>query len=111
MVGAPGLVALGDAAEEAFHGEVEVLVVVLDRVEVAQVADAHLQFLGELAPASVAGGLAALHLAAGELPEACHLTVAALDGEHAVGAVARLDYAGRHVYRPHGPLLSPAPCR
>ena len=77
--------ALLDAAEEAFHGEVEIGVVVLHGIDILQVGDAHLELLGELAPAGVLRGLAALQLAAREFPEPLHIAVAALHGEHAVG--------------------------
>ena len=59
----------------------EIGVVILNGVEIAQVGDLHLQLFHELAAYGVLGRLAAHELATGELPKSLHVAVAALHGQ------------------------------
>ena len=63
------------------HGEMEIGVVVLNGIEIAQVGDFDLQLFHELAAHGVFGCLAAHELAAGKLPKSLHVAVAALHGK------------------------------
>ena len=59
---------IGERAVVALHGEMEIGVVVLNGIEVAQVGDFYLQLFHELAAHGVFGRLATHELAAWELP-------------------------------------------
>ena len=62
----------------------EIGVVILNGVEIAQVGDFYLQLFHKLAAHGVFGRLAAHELAAGELPKSLHIAVAALHGQQLV---------------------------
>ena len=74
----------------------KIQVVVFDGVDVAEVGHADVELLGKFAPACVFGRLSAFHLAAGEFPEARHLSVAAPNGEHAVAVAVFVDDSRCH---------------
>ena len=59
----------------------EIGVIVLNGIEIAQVGDLHLQLFHKLAAHSVLGRLAAHELATGKLPKSLHVAVAALHGK------------------------------
>ena len=54
---------LVQVAQEAVHGEMEVGVIVFERVEVLQARDAYVQLFSQLAQAGLLGGLACVDLA------------------------------------------------
>ena len=85
---------IGERAVVALHGEMEIGVVVLNGVEIAQVGDLHLQLFHELAAHGVFGCLAAHELATGELPKSLHVAIAALHGQQLVGSFLANDPGG-----------------
>ena len=91
-----------DTAEKAFHREMEVLVIVFDRIEIPQVRHMDLQLFGKFAHAGVLRRFAALHLAARKLPKSLHIAIAALNGEHLVAIAVSAYDACCHMYRLHG---------
>ena len=72
---------IGERAVVTLHGEMEIGVVILDGVEIAQVGDFYLQLFHELAAYGVFGRLAAHELATGKLPKSLHVAIAALYGQ------------------------------
>ena len=72
----------------------EIGVVVLNGIEIAQVGDFYLQFFHELAAYGVLGRLAAHELATGELPKSLHVAVAALHGKQLVRSILANDPSG-----------------
>ena len=71
----------GQRAVVALHGEMEIGVVILNGVKIAQVGDFYLQLFHKLASHGVFGCLAAHELATGELPKSLHVAIAALHGK------------------------------
>ena len=59
----------------------EIGVVILNGVKIAQVGDFYLQLFHKLASHGVFGCLAAHELATGELPKSLHVAIAALHGK------------------------------
>ena len=84
---------LVQVAQEAVHGEMEVGVIVFERVEVLQARDVYVQLFSQLAQAGLLGGLTCVDFASGEFPQPVHLAVAALHGQDLVVA---LDDSGCH---------------
>ena len=72
----------------------EIGVVVLNGLEIAQVGDFYLQLFHELAAYGVLGRLAAQELTAGKLPKPLHVAVAALHGKQLVGPFFANDPSG-----------------
>ena len=98
IVNGPGC----DGAGEAFHHEMECLVVMLDGAERLQVANGDMEFLLDFADAGLLAGLVGFELSAGELPAVLELSVSAL-GRKEFLAIA--DYGCRYVDRFH--LIAP----
>lgn len=84
---------LVQVAQEAVHGEMEVGVIVFERVEVLQARDAHVQLFSQLASAGLLGVSLASILPPGNSHSPVHLAVAALHGQDLVVA---LDDSGCH---------------
>ena len=84
----------GQRAVVALHGEMEIGVVVLNGVKIAQVGDFYLQLFHKLASHGVLGCLAAHKLAAGELPKSLHVAIAALHGKQLVRSFLANDPSG-----------------
>lgn len=72
----------------------EIGVVILNGIEIAQVGDFYLQFLHELAAHGVFGCLAAHELAARKLPKSLHVAIAALHGKQLVRSFLANDPSG-----------------
>ena len=72
----------------------EIGVVVLNGIEIAQVGDFYLQLFHELAAYGVLGRLTAHELATGELPKSLHVAVAALHGKQLIGSFLANDPSG-----------------
>ena len=85
---------IGERAVVALHGEMEIGVVVLNGIEIAQVGDFDLQLFHELAAYGVLGRLAAHELATGELPKSLHVAIAALHGKQLVRSFLANDPSG-----------------
>ena len=85
---------IGERAVVALHGEMEIGVVVLNGVKIAQVGDFDPQLFHELAAYSVLGRLAAHELATGELPKSLHVAIAALHGKQLIGSFLANDPSG-----------------
>ena len=85
---------IGERAVVALHGEMEIGVVILNGVEIAQVGDFYLQLFHKLAAYGVFGCLAAHELAAGKLPKSLHVAVAALHGKQLVRSFLANDPSG-----------------
>ena len=64
----------------------EIGIVILNGVKIAQVGDLYLQLFHELAAYGVLGRLAAHELATGEFPKSLHVAVAALYGKQLIGS-------------------------
>ena len=82
-------------AAEAVHGEVEVGIVPFDGLDEVLDGDVRLKLFPQLALEGLLGAFARLYLAAGELPVAFPLALAALGGEEASGVV--VDDGGCHL--------------
>ena len=76
-----GEAAVGQVAEKAVHGEMEVGVVVIDGGEESVDCDEGVQLLSQFADEGLFAAFAGLHLAAGEFPPPFPFAVAALGGE------------------------------
>ena len=85
---------IGERAVVALHGEMEIGVVILNGIEIAQVGDFYLQLFHELAAYGVLGRLTAHELATGELPKSLHVAVAALHGKQLIGSFLANDPSG-----------------
>ena len=72
---------IGERAVVTLHREMEIGVVILNGVKIAQVGDFYLQLFHKLASHGVFGCLAAHELATGELPKSLHVAIAALHGK------------------------------
>ena len=92
FLGLAGL--FGQRAVIALHGEMEIGVVVLNGIEIAQVGDLYLQLFHKFAAHGVLGRLTAHELAARKLPKSLHVAIAALHGQQLVGSFLANDPSG-----------------